>query len=141
LFKKDNIYYAWLKKYSVKEIFRRPKKSAVQVSLQGPKGMVLFNGNTFDIKTSTSSIMQRPDEMLTFTNMNAKQCATKDEHGGDIITLTFKILDQMDKNVSSVAKKPTVQDILKDVGRITIASCLLTFYYYLLVYYYYLRYC
>jgi hypothetical protein len=118
LFKKDNTYYAWLKNPS-------KDQSAVKVSLEGPKGMVSYNGHTIDIQTSTSSIMQRPDEMLTFNNMNAKQCATKDEHGEDIITVTFKIRDQMDKNVSTVAKKATLADILKDI-RITIAKSSIT---------------
>jgi hypothetical protein len=90
LFKKDGIYYVWLKLSATSQI-----QSEAEYSLNGQKGSVSYTGKTFGIETTTSEVISSPEHILTFTNTHAKQYMTRDSFGRDILSITFKLADEL----------------------------------------------
>jgi hypothetical protein len=83
LFKKDNIYYAWLAASA-------PSHSDVEISLKGKKGGLSYTGETIGIDRGSDYVTRNPVQILTFSNAHAKQYMTKNQ-GHDFLKVTFKL--------------------------------------------------
>jgi hypothetical protein len=81
LFKRDNMYYAWL-------TVSTALQSEVKISLKGKKGNHSYSGQTMQIdrRIDYASAL-----ILTFTNVQAKQCITRNRSGIDVLKVTYKI--------------------------------------------------
>jgi hypothetical protein len=85
LFKKDNIYYVWLKAAS-------KLQGQIETLLEGDIGMQKMTGRYFEINTQIGYVSTIPEQVLTFSNSQAKQCMTKDSQGQNVFKVTFKLL-------------------------------------------------
>jgi hypothetical protein len=86
LFKKDNIYYVWLKVTS-------NIQGRIETVLEGDNGLQRCTGTLFDISMPIDCITTIPEKVLTLTNSQAKQCMTKDSQGQCVLKVTFKLLE------------------------------------------------
>jgi hypothetical protein len=84
LFKKDNLYYAWLYVSTNAEV-------KVKTLLEGDNGSHAYTGKTVDISTNCD-VAKNPEHILTFTNAQAKQCLVKNDQGKDVLKVTFKLM-------------------------------------------------
>jgi hypothetical protein len=86
LFKKDNIYYTWLAASSAIQ-------SDIDILLKGEKGGHYFTGRALGIDNSIDYVARIPEQILTFSNVHAKQCMTKNsqEREREVIKVTFKL--------------------------------------------------
>jgi hypothetical protein len=85
LFKKDNMYYVWLAASAA-------LNGDVDIWLKGQKGNVNFTGRVLTVDTTTDDVTSNPLNILTFSNVHAQQCMTKNRQGLDVLIVTFKFI-------------------------------------------------
>jgi hypothetical protein len=86
LFKKNNIYYVWLKAAS-------NRQGKIETLLEGDNGMQRCTGTYFNVCTTIDYITTIPEKVLTLTTSQAKLFMAKDSQGQNVLKVTFKLLD------------------------------------------------
>jgi hypothetical protein len=98
MFKKDNIYYAFLK-LSV------ARKDKVVFSLRGPNGRICLSGKCFGLETSTEDVSKNPEQTLTFSTSQARQCLTINDQAIDVLKVKFKLPDDFIQDEPRFARR------------------------------------
>jgi hypothetical protein len=131
IFKKENLYYAWLAVSSASH-------SDVGIVLKGKKGRHLhrYTGQTLGIGTGIDYVTRNPEKILTFSNVHAKQCMTKNGQGRCVLKVTFKLMmeefDSVAKHVmsgsaSACAISSTISSAADDKTKGKQSFCLMFF--------------
>jgi hypothetical protein len=105
LFKLNSHYYVWLKK-SVSG------QSRVKIVIEGQKLQLSFSAKTLAVESRTEDLLWNAEDVLTFSNSQARQCSSSDRNSKLVFKVTFQLLGmQPEKAVNMPPKVKTPRKV------------------------------